>query len=157
MLRSTMPPRHSRVCSSMIDTILIGRPAVVTSNWKSTADTRSGASAITVGGAVEVPWRSRRRLLTGLPRAKVFGSSCDSLSTPRHGRHGKRDGTHDEHAPWRRCAASPAGGVRIGWHRRGGFVTLSGTVLPGDAAGEPLADPQHTLEVTNGRPPALRA
>jgi hypothetical protein len=39
MLRSTIPPRHSRVCSSMIDTILIGRPSVVTSNWKSTAHT----------------------------------------------------------------------------------------------------------------------
>jgi hypothetical protein len=35
----------------------------------------------------------------------------------------------------------PQRGVRIGWRRRGGFVTLSGAVLPGDAAGEPLADP----------------
>ena len=32
-----------------------------TSNWKSTAHTRLGASAVTVGGAVEVPWRLRRR------------------------------------------------------------------------------------------------
>jgi hypothetical protein len=30
---------------------LIGHPSVVTSNWKSTAYTRLGASAITVGGA----------------------------------------------------------------------------------------------------------
>jgi hypothetical protein len=51
----------------------------------------------------------------------------------------------------------PQCGVRIGWRRHGGFVTLSGTVLSGDAAGEPLADPQHTQEVTNGRPPAFRA
>jgi hypothetical protein len=29
--------------------------------------------------------------------------------------------------------------------------------LPGDAAGEPFADPQHALEVTNGCPPAFRA
>ena len=29
---STSPPRHSRVCSSMMDTILIGRPSVVASN-----------------------------------------------------------------------------------------------------------------------------
>ena len=61
MLRSTIPPRHSRVCSSTIETILIGRPSVVESNWKSTAHTRLGASAITVSGAVEVPWRLRRR------------------------------------------------------------------------------------------------
>jgi hypothetical protein len=37
MLRSTIPPKHSRVCSSTIETILIGRPSVVESNWKSTA------------------------------------------------------------------------------------------------------------------------
>lgn len=36
-------------------------------------------------------------------------------------------------------------------------MALGGSVLPGDAAGEPLADPQHALEVTNGCPPALRA
>jgi hypothetical protein len=36
-------------------------------------------------------------------------------------------------------------------------VALSGAVLPGDAAGEPFADPQHPLEVTNGCPPAFRA
>jgi hypothetical protein len=33
MLRSTRPPRHSQVCSSTMDTILIGRPSVVASNW----------------------------------------------------------------------------------------------------------------------------
>ena len=51
----------------------------------------------------------------------------------------------------------PQGGVRIGWRRRDRFVALGGAVLPGDAAGEPLADPQHALEVTNGCPPAFRA
>jgi hypothetical protein len=40
-----------RVCSSMIETILIGRPSVVTSNWKSSAHTRLGASAVTAGYA----------------------------------------------------------------------------------------------------------
>jgi hypothetical protein len=45
----------------MIETILIGRPSVVESNWKSTAHTLLGASALTVGDAVEVPWRLRRR------------------------------------------------------------------------------------------------
>jgi hypothetical protein len=48
------------VCSSMIDTILIGLPSVVTSNWKSTAHTLLGASAVRTS-AVEVPRRLRRR------------------------------------------------------------------------------------------------
>jgi hypothetical protein len=39
------------VCSSTVETILIGHPSVVTSNWKSTAYTRLGASPIAVGGA----------------------------------------------------------------------------------------------------------
>ncbi len=47
--------------------------------------------------------------------------------------------------------------IRILRGGRHGFVALSGTVLPGHAAGEPFTDPQHPLEVTNGRPPALRA
>jgi hypothetical protein len=51
----------------------------------------------------------------------------------------------------------PQRGVRIFWGRRVGFVALSGAVLPGDAASEPFADPQHPLKVTNGRPPAFRA
>jgi hypothetical protein len=34
---------------------------------------------------------------------------------------------------------------------------LSCAVLPGDAAGEPFTDPQHPLQVTNGRTPACRA
>jgi hypothetical protein len=48
----------------------------------------------------------------------------------------------------------PQSGVRIGWCRRGRFVALGGAMLPGYPAGQPLADPQHPLEVTNGRPPA---
>jgi hypothetical protein len=36
-------------------------------------------------------------------------------------------------------------------------VALGGAVLPGHPAGEPFADPQHALEVTNGCPPAFRA
>jgi hypothetical protein len=34
---------------------------------------------------------------------------------------------------------------------------LGGAGLPGDPAGEPFTDPQHALEMTNGRPPACRA
>jgi hypothetical protein len=48
------PPEHSRLCRSTIDMILIGHSAVVTWNWKVTAQIRSGASVITVGGAVEI-------------------------------------------------------------------------------------------------------
>ena len=51
----------------------------------------------------------------------------------------------------------PQRGIRILRCRRGGFVALGGAVLPGHAAGEPFADPQYPLEVTNGRPPAFRA
>ena len=41
-----------------------------------------------------------------------------------------------------------------GPHRLG---SLGRAVLPGHAAGEPFANPQYTLEVTNGGPPAFRA
>ena len=51
----------------------------------------------------------------------------------------------------------PQRGIGIRGDRRNGFVALGGAVLPGDAAGEPFADPQHPLEVTNGCPPAFRA
>ncbi len=37
--------------------------------------------------------------------------------------------------------------------RCAGFVTLGSTLLPGDAAGEPFADRQHSLEMTNGARP----
>jgi hypothetical protein len=47
--------------------------------------------------------------------------------------------------------------IRVLLSGRDGFVSLSGAVLPGHPAGEPFADPQHPLEVTNGRPPAFRA
>ena len=47
--------------------------------------------------------------------------------------------------------------VRIVGSIGSGFVALGGSVLPGHAAGEPFTDPQHALEVTNGRPPAFRA
>jgi hypothetical protein len=37
------------------------------------------------------------------------------------------------------------------------FMSLRSAVLPGDAAGEPFTDPQHSLEMMNGRSPAFRA
>ncbi len=60
---------HSRVCSSTIEQILIGRPCSSASNWKSTAHTTFGAStahttfgASAVGAStVEDPTRVRRR------------------------------------------------------------------------------------------------
>jgi hypothetical protein len=47
--------------------------------------------------------------------------------------------------------------IRVSRCRRCGLVSLGGTVLPGNPAGEPLTDPQHPLEVVYGRPPAFRA
>jgi hypothetical protein len=47
--------------------------------------------------------------------------------------------------------------IRILRRRRDRFVALGPAMLPGNAAGEPLADPQHLLEMTNRRPPAFRA
>jgi len=52
---------------------------------------------------------------------------------------------------------SPQRGTWIIGCYRDGLMTLGGAVLPGDAAGEPFADPQHALEVMNGCPPAFRA
>lgn len=51
---------HSRVCSSTIEQILIGRPCSSASNWKSTAHTTFGASAVGAS-TVEDPTRLRRR------------------------------------------------------------------------------------------------
>jgi hypothetical protein len=48
-------------------------------------------------------------------------------------------------------------GIGILGCRRAGLVALSSAVLPGYPAGEPFADPQHPLQVTNGRPPVFRA
>jgi hypothetical protein len=42
------------VYSSTIGPIVIGHPAVVMWKWKFTAQIRSGASVITIGGAVEI-------------------------------------------------------------------------------------------------------
>jgi len=53
--------------------------------------------------------------------------------------------------------ASPQRRIRVRRRRRCALKLLCGAVLPGDAAGESFTDPQHMLEMTNGRPPALRA
>jgi hypothetical protein len=47
--------------------------------------------------------------------------------------------------------------VRILGRVRRRFMSLRSAVLPGDAAGEPFTNPQHPLEVVNGRSPAFRA
>ena len=58
-----------------------------------------------------------------------------------------------------RVLAQPRPQCGIGIRRRGRsrFVALGSAVLPGHAAGEPFADPQHALEVTNSCPSAFRA
>lgn len=147
------------MCSSMIETILMGRPSVVESNWKSTAHTRSGASAVTVGGGggavpfAASPLRHAQPFFTlkslyllvihlpSLGAGVVIGRPKPTtrmvlgvLAQP---------GPH-------RC-------VRIVRRGRDGFVALGGAILPVDAAGEPFAEPQHPLEVTNGCPSAFRA
>ena len=48
----------SRVCSSIIDAILMALPSMVESNWKSIAHTTFGASAST-GGIEDTPARLR--------------------------------------------------------------------------------------------------
>ena len=58
--RSIRPAMHSRVCSSTMEQILIGRPRSSLLNWKSTAHTRFGAEA-EGASAVEAPTRLRRR------------------------------------------------------------------------------------------------
>lgn len=77
--RSTSPPRHSRVCSSTIDTILAERPTVVASSWKSTAHTRFGASAAGSGGAVEPPHVSTKSTC----RWQVAGTAALASDQPR--------------------------------------------------------------------------
>jgi hypothetical protein len=47
--RSTRCSSDARVCSSIIDAILIALPSIVESNWKSIAHTTFGASAATCG------------------------------------------------------------------------------------------------------------
>jgi hypothetical protein len=44
--------------------------------------------------------------------------------------------------------------LRRGRHRR---VSWGGAVLPGNPAGEPFTDPQRSLELVHGSPPAFRA
>jgi hypothetical protein len=65
--RSTMFSSDSRVCSSIVDAILIALPSMMKSNWKSTAHTTFGASAW-IGRIKDTPARLRR-LRTGLTSA----------------------------------------------------------------------------------------
>ena len=110
-LRSTRLVRHSRVCSSMIDTSLMGLPSVVASNWKSTAHTRFGASAVGQSGAVDEPTRLRRRRC-GTRRPSSRQSRWIFLwftAHPRGHRH-RRCGTRASDAPWPSHAANAASG-----------------------------------------------
>jgi hypothetical protein len=125
MLRSTRPPRHSRVCSSTMDTILTGRPSVVASNWRSTAHTAFGASAT---GTV----RSRRRgacaggveAPAGTHRAKAAESSSggrlsllSSRPAPRAAAAGGRPRA-GSHTTVTGAPASPARQVSQSRHER---------------------------------------
>jgi hypothetical protein len=160
MLRSTRPPRHSRVCSPTMDTILIGRPSVVASNWKSTAHTTFGASAVggfgAVGRAETLAPASLRHaqalvapepldlLVVDVPALGAGVVVGRTKPTPRM-----------VPCPVPQPRAQP--GVRVGRCRRGWRPPLGRSVLPGHAAGEPLTHLHRPHQVVHGRPPALRA
>ena len=67
--RSTMFSSDSRVCSSIIDAILIALLSTVESNWKSIAHTTFGESA-SIGAIEDTPARLRR-LCTRRDRVQV--------------------------------------------------------------------------------------
>ena len=160
MLRSTRLVRHSRVCSSMIETSLMGRPSVVASNWKSTAHTLFGASAFGGGGVVEAPRRLRRRRCgTRRPSSRqsrwIFlwftaqpsprASAC-ALRNPRRGCAFAQARSHA------RSAASGSAGVVAAR-----FSALRGALLTGHPAGEPLGQTHRGHQVVHGGPASLRA
>jgi hypothetical protein len=73
----------------MMDTILIGRPSVVASNWKSAAHTRFGASAD--GGASQCFYDDREfREQTNIATGRILGVACDE--SPEHNDHDGRSG-----------------------------------------------------------------
>ena len=87
--RSTMFSSDSRVCSSIVDAILIALPSMMKSNWKSTAHTTFGASAW-IGRIEDTPARLRR-LRTGLTSAwDVMNGFVNE--TGRNGRDGVERG-----------------------------------------------------------------
>jgi hypothetical protein len=133
MLRLTMPPRHSRMCSSMIDMVLSCYPSVVTANWNSTAHSRSGASATIVGGPVEVvvaftslPLRYSHGFLAPKPLDPLV------IQCPPLGAGVMICGTESTTRMVLGVGAQPIPQCRvwIGWRCLGGFVTWGGRCCP---------------------------
>jgi hypothetical protein len=143
-----------------MDTILIGRPSVVASNWKSTAaQTRLGASALG-GFAVLVPRRLRRRRW-GHAKAFLAPEPLDPLVVdgPAVDAGVVIGGAEPAPRVILRVLAQPLpqSGIRVGHRGTCRFSSLRCSVLPGDPAGEPLTDLHRGDEVLNGRLPAFRA
>ena len=145
----------------MIEAILTGRPSVVESNWKSTAQTLFGCvgfRGVRCGAGAEAfaapPDRDPQALFAPDPLQLLV------IDDPALGR-GRRDrpgGNPTADDRWRsreataRSAASGSAGV-LGL----GLVALGCSVLPGHAAGEPFTHTHHRDEVVHGCPPACRA
>jgi hypothetical protein len=113
---------------------------VATSNWKSTAYTEFGCIRDYGAALAIVPaalWHSKPLFA---PKALYFlVIDCPAFCT----------GVVIRGPKWRsqdRNVASGSGGSR------GRPAALGGLMLPRDAAGELLADPQHALQVTYGCP-----
>ena len=146
------------MCSSTMETILIGLPSVVESNWKSTAHTRFGASAVMVSGAVEEPSRFRRRRCgTRRPSSRhsrwTFLWLTSQPSPRRRGRRGDGPiwvGFGVVAQPLPQCGVRVDGCV-VGW-----LVALGCSVLPGHSAAEPFTHAHRVDEVVHGRAPACR-
>jgi hypothetical protein len=143
-----------------MDTILIGRPSVVASNWTSTAQTRLGASALGGYGVVLVPRRLRRRRW-GTRRSSSAPEPLDLLVVdgPAVGAGVVIAGAEPAPRVVLRVLAQPLPqpGIRVGHRGTCRFSSLRCSVLPGDPAGEPLTDLHRGDEVLNRRLPAFRA
>jgi hypothetical protein len=92
--------QRARVCSSIIDAILMALPSMVESNWKSIAHTTFGASA-SIGGIEDTPARLRGLVtLTWRPSSRhrrwIFFLLTSRRSSYRNLAHARRN-------PWQGC------------------------------------------------------
>jgi hypothetical protein len=139
-----------------MDTILIGRPSVVASNWESTAQTLFGGHVGRGGGAdafAATALRHAQAFFTPQPLDPLVIHGPAFAAGVVIGRAEPAPGmvSHVLAQPL------PQPGVRIARGRADRFSSLRCSVLPGHPAGEPLADLHRGDEVRNGRAPAFRA
>ena len=158
MDRSTRPPRHSRVCSSTMDTIFTagrrwwrrtGSPPPTPCSAHPPSGCRGGAGTEPFAApALRHPQTflapQALHLLVVHGPALAAGVVVGAAESP------PRDASSRTPQP-PRSAASGSAGVDAR------AVALGGAVLPGHPAGEPLTDPITVDQVVNGCPPAFRA